>query len=98
MFRSIILLFLVPNLVLSKIENGPSPIVCLRSSANVCFEGTWLVTSKNNQYASFQGIRYAQPPVGELRLVIIFSYLKYTRFIFLKAADIAIQKEAFLTA
>ena len=73
MFRSIILLFLVPSLVLSKTKNGP--IVCLRSNANVCFEGAWMETSKNNQYASFQGIRYAQPPVGELRLVIIlFSY------------------------
>ena len=67
MFRAIILLFLVPILVLSKTKNGP--IVCLRSSANVCFEGSWMETTKNNQYASFQGIRYAQPPVGELRLV-----------------------------
>ena len=68
MFRSIILLFFVPGLVLSKTKNGP--IVCLRSNANVCFEGAWMETSKNNQYASFQGIRYAQPPVGELRLVL----------------------------
>ena len=73
MFRSIILLFFVPSLVLSKTKNGP--IVCLRSNANVCFEGAWMETSKNNQYASFQGVRYGQPPVGELRLVIIlFSY------------------------
>ena len=69
MFRSIILLFFIPSLVLSKTKNGP--IVCLRSNANVCFEGAWMETSKNNQYASFQGIRYAQPPVGELRLVTV---------------------------
>ena len=75
MFRSIILLFFVPSLVLSKTKNGP--IVCLISNASGCFKGAWMETSKNNQYASFQGIRYAQPPVGELRLVIILFSYKY---------------------
>ena len=80
MLRSIILLFFVPSLVLSKTKNGP--IVCLRSNANVCFEGAWMETSKNNQYASFQGIRYAQPPVGELRLVLntVFQLFKDVDF------------------
>ena len=32
-----------------------------------CYIGSTLVTEKGNEYASFQGIRFAEPPVGKLR-------------------------------
>ena len=41
------------------------PKICLLG--NVCFEGSWETTSESNQFASFQGIRFAQPPTGPLR-------------------------------
>ena len=40
------------------------PTICLDN--NVCYEGSWQ-SLVNSRYASFQGIRYAQPPIGELR-------------------------------
>ena len=39
---------------------------CL-SNQNVCYQGSWKETPLGTQYASFQGIRYAEPPIGNLR-------------------------------
>ena len=34
------------------------PMICLNSGA--CYQGSWMVSDAGNQYASFQGIRYAE--------------------------------------
>merc|ERR1712156_537520 len=51
---------IIPSLILAD-----SPQICLENKA--CYIGSWATTKNDNSYASFQGIRYAQPPVGELR-------------------------------
>ena len=51
------------------------PIVCLKTNENVCYRGSWLNTGlkncdkyeENAAFVSFQGIQYAQAPVGDLR-------------------------------
>ena len=40
------------------------PTVCLEDSGD-CYMGSW--STKDIGFASFQGIRYAQPPIGDLR-------------------------------
>ena len=44
-----------------------SPLVCL-DTTGTCYQGGWYSTSEI-QFASFQGIRYAQPPLGNLRFM-----------------------------
>ena len=42
------------------------PVVCKKGGA--CFHGSWLKDSTEEfTFASFQGIRYGQAPVGDLR-------------------------------
>ena len=60
----------LPILVLSK----PMPMACWEEPGpdgpdDICYKGAWLNTnlSMNATYASFQGIQYAQSPVGDLR-------------------------------
>ena len=61
LFKSSFLVLLIfPTYVFSL----TSPTVCLEQGA--CYKGSWINTSVV-KYASFQGIRYAQPPVGDLR-------------------------------
>ena len=57
-----ILLFAFLGLVSSK----ESPLTCL-DSTGTCYQGGWFNASSGVQFASFQGIRYAQPPLGSLR-------------------------------
>ena len=59
--KSVILLFLLPTLSLAL----EMPMICLNSGA--CYQGSWLISNEGNQYASFQGIRYAEAPIGKLR-------------------------------
>ena len=59
--KSVILIFLLPILSLAQ----EMPMICLNSGA--CYQGLWLVSNAGNQYASFQGIRYAEAPIGNLR-------------------------------
>ena len=40
------------------------PTVCLENYGD-CYMGSW--STKDIGFASFQGIRYAQPPIGDLR-------------------------------
>ena len=40
------------------------PKVCLDS---ICFTGSWITTNKDLKFASFQGIKYGQAPIGKLR-------------------------------
>ena len=57
------LLVLAPALALA--QQGPS--VC--TGAGGCYRGAWMETKQGKEFASFQGIRYAAPPVGELRFL-----------------------------
>ena len=40
------------------------PTICV--IGNSCYQGAWIVGS-NTTFASFQGIQYAQSPIGKLR-------------------------------
>ena len=51
-------------LVLAKCQDT-NPTVCLDQGA--CYKGSWLKTTLENTYGSFQGIQYAESPVGSLR-------------------------------
>jgi len=41
------------------------PVACVVHGT--CYQGKWTNTIAGKPYASFQGVRYAQPPLGELR-------------------------------
>ena len=62
MYRHISTLFSI--LVLAKSQED-NPTVCTDQGA--CYQGAWLSTTLGNTYASFQGIQYAESPVGPLR-------------------------------
>jgi len=57
------LLLLLPSIL----AQDESPVACLQSGA--CFQGSHGTTSSGRQYASYQGIRYAEPPTGNRRFV-----------------------------
>jgi len=42
------------------------PVACLLVYGT-CYQGRWTNSTSGKPYASFQGVRYAQPPLGELR-------------------------------
>ena len=50
--------------ILSQGQITTKPMVCLKTA---CFAGSWIFTNRGVKYASFQGIRYAEAPVGKLR-------------------------------
>ena len=49
-----------------------NPTICLEQGA--CYIGSW-ITTQNTRYASFQGIRYAQAPIGSLRFKLPQPYM-----------------------
>ena len=54
------------TLLWSQVWGQDLPSVCVDQGA--CYSGSWLTGSKSNAtYAAFQGIRYAQAPIGKLR-------------------------------
>ena len=61
MYSILFLLCLFP--LLSHGQTTP-PTICLGTT---CFTGSWIYTSKGLKYASFQGIKYAKAPIGNLR-------------------------------
>ena len=63
MYKHILVLFSI--LILGRSQEFP--VVCLEQDSPTCYKGAWLTSPSNIRYATFQGIRYAQPPVGELR-------------------------------
>ena len=52
-----IILVILPTMVLTQ----DSPEIC--NKQGTCYKGSWL----QPEIATFQGIRYAEPPVGENR-------------------------------
>ena len=62
-------LFLIMQILVSSSQN--SPAVCLQEG--VCYEGAWInynIDGNSNKiFASYQGIRYAQPPLNNLRFL-----------------------------
>ena len=65
------ILTLLPLLIYAKVN----PNVCLETGA--CYEGTWYLDVNDGlaAFASFQGIRYAQAPTGNLRFKPPILYL-----------------------
>ena len=61
------LLLLILPLTIGQLNNAEPPRGCLDTGA--CYVGSWKNTSEGNRFASFQGIRYAQPPIAEKRFV-----------------------------
>ena len=59
-----ILLILVPFLSHLILSQTLPPTIC--AIGNSCYQGAWIVGS-NTTFASFQGIQYAQSPIGKLR-------------------------------
>ena len=55
---------LLSSLVTFKVCNA-DPIVCVPQGS--CYKGSYLESYEGRQFSSFQGIRYAEPPIGELR-------------------------------
>ena len=68
MIKSLLFYFFLPSLILAS-----KPEICLENSA--CYVGKWANTQNGTTYASFQGIRYAQPPVGILRFKPPLPYI-----------------------
>ena len=58
-----IFFLILPTILLTKGQTQPT--ICLNQGA--CYLGSWATTDKGTKYATFQGIRYAQPPIGDLR-------------------------------
>ena len=56
--------FILISVAISKICNA-DPIVCVPQGS--CYKGSYSESYEGRQTSSFQGIRYAEPPVGELR-------------------------------
>ena len=52
-----------------------NPTICLEQG--VCYIGSWISETQNSsrRYASFQGIRYAQAPIGSLRFKLPQPYM-----------------------
>ena len=61
MYIDLLLLLLLAYSALSQ----TSPTICV--SQGNCYKGSWISSDFGIKYASFQGIRYAQPPIGDLR-------------------------------
>ena len=62
-------LILLPTLALGKSLVDAPPKVCLETNESICYLGSWMTTGLeyNATFASFQGIQYAQAPIGDLR-------------------------------
>ena len=73
-FFSATSLLLIMQILVSSGQN--SPTVCLQEG--VCYEGAWINYidgNSNKRFASYQGIRYAQPPLNNLRFVSPQPYI-----------------------
>ena len=83
--HTILLLFL-PGLALSKTFLH-HPYVSIPGGAS--YQGVWINGTSTYPFASFQGIRYAQPPTGDLRfyfhcysaMILFFNFFAYIRLI-----------------
>ena len=63
MLRPIIFLSFIHMIISSQVP----PSICV--SGGTCYRGAWINgTEIATTFVSFQGIRYAQPPISKLRL------------------------------
>ena len=63
MLRPVIFLSFIHIIISNKVP----PSICV--SGGTCYRGAWINgTDIVTTFVSFQGIRYAQPPIGKLRL------------------------------
>ena len=60
--KLLLFLLILPKLLT---QGQSQPTICLNQGA--CYLGSWAATDKGKKYANFQGIRYAQPPIDDLR-------------------------------
>ena len=60
---NLLIFFLILPILLTKGQSQPT--ICLNQGA--CYLGSWATTDKGTKYATFQGIRYAQAPIADLR-------------------------------
>ena len=60
---NLLIFFLILPILLTKRQSQLT--ICLNQGA--CYLGSWATTEKGTKYATFQGIIYAQPPIGDLR-------------------------------
>ena len=63
-FKTIMILYMI-LLFLTCAQSQSPPTICLEEGA--CYLGSWATTDQGTKFSSFQGIRYAQPPIGDLR-------------------------------
>ena len=66
MLRNISGLLVYYSAIVQILASTPPPNVCLQTSG-ACYRGSWLNSSLGNTYASFQGLKYAEAPIGQLR-------------------------------
>ncbi|XP_037303219.1 esterase FE4 [Manduca sexta] len=66
MYRGILLLYVCSVVGYSENVTGsaPGPVTCAPSGT---FRGSWMSSRRGRQFQAYRGIRYAEPPVGELR-------------------------------
>ena len=66
MNKHFFIILVVSNIIpLSQCQTLP-PFVCNQDQSS-CYMGAWNITDRSSIYASFQGIKYATAPTGELR-------------------------------
>ena len=70
MKQQVIVLIFLPVIVCSQ----DSPNVCI--GQNTCYKGGWISSSSGvGKFATYQGIRYALPPIGDLRFKAPLPYV-----------------------
>ena len=69
MLKIILFLTCLVTLAQACVRHYPQdhPKVCSSTGSKVCYKGVWQTSDQGSKYASFYGLRYALPPVKDLR-------------------------------